>query len=201
MIETIVQAIPTAIISVLGFGGFVYWTKRHFDALKGAIDAQHKTIEGQSAILNNFESLNKTMKTVIDVFDPPTMLNRIESIKKLADHDMEVYKRGVDLDKEEDIEKWKMHFVGVSLEVYTVFIDLATKTMPYIPQDKRIDVIDSLNMRSLTTEIVEETNKKLRDIAHSAPYQSNISEALTLITGEFSITQEPNQIRSEGTAS
>src|SRR5215831_11174457 len=89
MIDAIIQAVTTAILSILGVGGLIYWMKRHIDALKGAVDAQHKTIEAQAEILKDFETLNKIMKTVIDTVNESSMLRRVEDYKKFVDHEKE----------------------------------------------------------------------------------------------------------------
>jgi len=185
MNEALMQAVTTAILSILGVGGLIYWMKRHIDALKGAVDAQQKTIEAQATILKDFEALNKIMKTVIETVDAPAMLKRWEDYKKIVDHEKEIA-----------LQQQATHAMDSFSNLYNVFIDLAAKTIPYTPLDQRVVLINSLN---ISPSVDTQVRDALHRIADSAPDQLMSGVVSALITGNLSVSQSQNRLMSEGT--
>ena len=63
-----------AIIIIFVGGGVLYWIGRNIKALRGAVEAQEKTISAQSQMLSNIQGLLSTMRTVLESTDEPKMI-------------------------------------------------------------------------------------------------------------------------------
>ncbi len=68
-----------AIIIIFVGGGVLYWIGRNIKALRGAVEAQEKTISAQSQMFSNIQGLLSIMRIVLESPDEPKMLKRLEA--------------------------------------------------------------------------------------------------------------------------
>lgn len=134
------------VITILGFGGLIYWMNRQMNALTGAVNAQEQTIKAQaehiksqSEIFKEFESLINTIKMLSDITDSPKMLERWKAHKDLLEEEMKAK-----LDKHirvvnYDIDRLK-GFSKFSENLYIAFVE----AMLYAPIPKRKKWINSI---------------------------------------------------------
>jgi hypothetical protein len=71
-------------ISVVGIGGLVYWMRKWFKALEGAVNAQKNTIEAQKAHIEG-------MANFLNIADAPRMAERYEAYKKILDAEKDAW--------------------------------------------------------------------------------------------------------------
>jgi len=74
--------IIATLINLVALGGFAYWTRGWFTALKGAVDVQKETIAAQKEQLQGLQSL-------LNVTDYPEMLKRLAAYKEFVDREKE----------------------------------------------------------------------------------------------------------------
>ena len=74
-----------AIIIFFGGSGVLYWIGRNIKALRGAVEAQEKTISAQSQMLSNIQGLLSTMRAVLESTDEPKMFKRLEAYKQFVE--------------------------------------------------------------------------------------------------------------------
>jgi hypothetical protein len=77
-----VIVIIAAGLNLIALGGFAYWARGWFTALKGAVDAQKETIAAQKEFIQG-------LQTVLDTTDTPKMLERLKAYKEFVDQEKE----------------------------------------------------------------------------------------------------------------
>ncbi len=78
-----------AIIILFGGSGVLYWIGRNIKALRGAVEAQEKTISAQSQMLSNIQGLLSAMRAVLESTDEPKMFKRLEAYKQFVEKEKE----------------------------------------------------------------------------------------------------------------
>ena len=154
------------VITILGFGGLIYWMNRQVKALTGAISAQEATIKAQAEqiksqgeIFKEFESLNNTIRMISDATDSPKMLERWKAYRVLVEEEMQAklnkHIREVDLDMDRlrDFSKFTGNLFGSFIEA-----------MLYAPVSKRETWINSILVQSayLTPTDIREMKNTLQ---------------------------------------
>jgi hypothetical protein len=117
--ETI--AIIQTIIYLAGIGGVVYWGRKWYLALQGAVAAQKTTIDAQKAFM-------ESMAMFLNIADAPKMSERYEAYRKLVDHEKEVILKRFSEEKKEFLERLDDSDVGI-----TNLLAVVRGMTPYVP--------------------------------------------------------------------
>jgi hypothetical protein len=193
------------VLYTVGFGGLVYWVRKHINALEGAVKAQRETILAQGEIFSELQGLLNAMRTVLESTDEPKMLERLKAYKEFSEHENEAALK--QQASQFDEEKKKM--TTIQAEVLTTAVDLHGKTMgallqiasemmPYTPPEERVQLIESINLPDpLGTHIKE----FLRRLADQAPDLSRRPSLADYAAAGFRLLHTPppllQQIRTE----
>jgi len=152
------------IVVTLGLGWWIKLLRGAIDAQGKTIETQGKTIEAQGDILNEFKSLTSTMRELVESTNAPKMLERVKA-----------YEEFVDKEKEVAIKSEREKAVGGMEEIKVRLLDEAitrlgtfSKLIMYVPPDNRKEIIDSLPSPKYPPE--EETRDLYQKIAAKAPY-------------------------------
>jgi hypothetical protein len=134
------------VITILGFGGLIYWMNRQTKALMGAVSAQEATIKAQSEqiksqgeIFKGFESLINTVKMISDTTDSPKMLERLKADRAMLEEEMDAKRKKHLRDNGYDVERLR-DFSKFSENVFKAFLE----AMAYAPISNRKAWIDSI---------------------------------------------------------
>ena len=119
------------VIVLVGFGGLIYWLRQWISSLRGALEAHRATIEAQKVFIEN-------MSTLLNVTDAPKMLERYEAYKKMVDYEKEALLR-----EHQEKELAEEGLIG-----------LVTELLPYIPLEKRDELLASAKMPTRHKEML-----------------------------------------------
>ena len=119
-----------------------------YDAQKVAIDAQKARIEALSGVLQDFERLNKVMKTVIDTVSDPAALQREQAYKERVDRDVEDFKKDYAKQFAEQSTKDIASVRQAHEEIIGELFGLIGYMTLFVPPDQRMTRLDSVNLPS-----------------------------------------------------
>lgn len=147
---------------------FFFWLGKTVWTLQNTVKAQSSTIEA-------FHSLVEGMKTLLDSTDEPAMRERFKAYKEIVDLEKEGYKRKVDEETRNVLQKVKE---GSSSSIKAIFrnsrefsykmFGIIIGLMPYVPPEERSAQIEAMDW-SGENKWIEES---IRKIAAQAPYIS-----------------------------
>lgn len=132
--------VAQTVILLVGFGVLIYWFRQWISALRGALEAQRVTIEAQKVFIDN-------MSTLLNVTDAPKMLERYEAYKKMVDYEKEAM-----LQEHQETELAEDGLIGI-----------VTDLLPYIPSEKRDDLIAPAKIPSRHKEMLARLAKAAPD--------------------------------------
>ncbi len=147
----------------LGFGGLVYW-------LKGAVEAQQKTIAAQGEILARYDGLLKATESLRHSADEAKMLDRLKAYKEFVDREKDAaIKEQANRFQEEklkmtDQQAGILKDLALTASGLTV---LAGRLLPYVPLELRRNFIES----NVSEPVIKES---LYRMAHTAPDLSSV---------------------------
>jgi hypothetical protein len=172
MMENLVQILVAAntAITAIGLGGLVAWLRRQIGALKGAVEAQEKTISAQAEQMSGLKTLVTTMETVLKSIDEPKMLERMKAYQEIVDREKEAVLRveaAQIAEEKRAMTEAQQLAVNRLVETQSVLFGLAADVIPYIPPEGRLDFIDN---RLGLPAAFDELRGSLRELASAAPY-------------------------------
>jgi hypothetical protein len=172
MIEGLVLILVAANVAItaIGLSGLVAWLRRQIGALKGAVEAQEKTINAQATQMSGLQTLVTAMDNVLKSIDEPKMLERMKAYKAIVDREKEAVlssEAARIADEKRAMTEDQQRAVTRLVEIQSVLFGLAADVIPFIPPDGRLDFIN--NHLPLPTEF-DEFRSRLRELAKAAPY-------------------------------
>jgi hypothetical protein len=139
------------VVYLFGILGLGWWIK----ILKGAVDAQRKTIEAQGTILTEFKDLSATMKGVLESTDEPKMLERVKAYKEFVDREKEAAITELGKKSEQGFRMTIEAIKGLISGQIEVFSNLVS----YVPVELRRRIIDSLRLEGNPPELKDGFHK------------------------------------------
>ena len=148
MLETLILIFvaANAAITAIGFGGLIVWMRRQIGALKGAVEAQEKTISAQAQTVKGLQTLLTTMDAVLKSIDEPKLLERMKAYKEFVDREKEAEINAVSARIEAEkqaMTEAQQRAVNRLVETHAVLFGLAADVIPYIPRKGRLDFINN----------------------------------------------------------
>jgi hypothetical protein len=137
-----VIVIIAGLVNLVALGGFAYWARGWFTALKGAVDAQKETIAAQKEFIEG-------LRTILDATDTPKMFERFEAYKKLVDQEKEAFQQNAEHKLTEQREWMSATEIAVSKAMSTVissYINIIGALMPYAPRNARTAAVEATSL-------------------------------------------------------
>jgi GAF domain-containing protein len=156
------------LVNLLALGGVAWWIVGWIRSLKGAVDAQEKTIKAQT-------NLVETLRTVLDAIDTPQMVKRYTDYKKIVDHEKDIWEQSVRRQWNEEKHKSSRS------------LDIIASLIVYVPLEERKKAIEKSDFDDQIKRILLRIADYAPDFSPSQMATSEILRVLASSTDSRSV--------------